>query len=232
MSEGSRVQMGMTRLSRGSQLSVLARLSSTTMTTLAQLVPLIYHERQEEGSMLCAQHALNNLLRTPPIIPISLSQSPTNHRSTQRNIWFVPLSFDIEGTAWITALGQFSTTDLSAIARGLDELEQSVDEDRRGRSSQNMDDTGTYLATRLDPLCSNFTRFLFTTGLTKISRSLQPLVGAVSKYPASAADGSSIWRLRNQTRKLAKPRDERVYQPSPVCFTSRSSQRLTNEYFA
>ena len=61
VSECSRVQcqMGMTRLTR-----LWTRLSSTTMNTLAQLVPSIYHERQEEGSMLCAQHALNSLLRT------------------------------------------------------------------------------------------------------------------------------------------------------------------------
>lgn len=70
--------MGVTRLSRRSLLSVLTRLSSTTMTTLAQLVPLIYHERQEEGSMLCAQHALNNLLRTLPIIPHLSVSSPSN----------------------------------------------------------------------------------------------------------------------------------------------------------
>lgn len=60
--------IGMTRLTRP-----WTRLSSTTMNSLAQLVPLIYHERQEEGSMLCAQHALNSLLRTPLPTPISVS---------------------------------------------------------------------------------------------------------------------------------------------------------------
>ncbi|KAF9784337.1 Josephin-domain-containing protein [Thelephora terrestris] len=74
------------------------------MSTLSQLVPLIYHERQEKGSMLCAQHALNNLL--------------------QEHCFSVP--------------------DLSTIARGLDELEESYNEGRRGRRSSNMDDTGFF----------------------------------------------------------------------------------------
>jgi ataxin-3 len=47
------------------------------------------------------------------------------------------------------ALEQFSAPDLSAIARGLDELEQSYDEGHRGRST-NMDDTGVYPTTQLD----------------------------------------------------------------------------------
>ncbi|EPQ57220.1 Josephin-domain-containing protein [Gloeophyllum trabeum ATCC 11539] len=34
------------------------------MAGLEPLISLIYHERQQPGSMLCAQHALNNLLRT------------------------------------------------------------------------------------------------------------------------------------------------------------------------
>jgi hypothetical protein len=33
------------------------------MAGLEQLVQIIYHERQQEGSNLCAQHALNSLLR-------------------------------------------------------------------------------------------------------------------------------------------------------------------------
>ena len=61
---------------------------------------------------------------------------------------FVPLSFDIERTTCIIAPQQFSAPDLSAIARGLDELEQSYDEDHRGRSSSNMDDTGVYPVAR------------------------------------------------------------------------------------
>ena len=35
-----------------------------TMAGLERLIPYIYHEKQQEGSMLCAQHALNSLLRT------------------------------------------------------------------------------------------------------------------------------------------------------------------------
>ena len=33
------------------------------MDTIQDLIPLIYHERQQPGEMLCAQHALNTLLR-------------------------------------------------------------------------------------------------------------------------------------------------------------------------
>ena len=33
------------------------------MAGLEDLVPHLYHEKQQAGSMLCAQHALNNLLR-------------------------------------------------------------------------------------------------------------------------------------------------------------------------
>lgn len=32
--------------------------------TMDDLIDMIYHEKQQEGSMLCAQHALNSLLRT------------------------------------------------------------------------------------------------------------------------------------------------------------------------
>ena len=35
----------------------------TTMASLEDLAPHLYHEKQQAGSMLCAQHALNNLLR-------------------------------------------------------------------------------------------------------------------------------------------------------------------------
>lgn len=33
------------------------------MATVQNIIPLIYHEKQEPGEMLCAQHALNSLLR-------------------------------------------------------------------------------------------------------------------------------------------------------------------------
>ncbi|OJT05777.1 Ataxin-3 [Trametes pubescens] len=33
------------------------------MSSIDSLIPLIYHEKQQEGSMLCAQHALNSLLQ-------------------------------------------------------------------------------------------------------------------------------------------------------------------------
>ena len=38
------------------------------MAGLERLVPYIYHEKQQEGSMLCAQHALNSLLRTSQFV--------------------------------------------------------------------------------------------------------------------------------------------------------------------
>jgi hypothetical protein len=55
---------------------VLFSPSSTfqSMAGLECLVPYIYHEKQQEGSMLCAQHALNSLLR--------MSQSLFIHRFT------------------------------------------------------------------------------------------------------------------------------------------------------
>jgi hypothetical protein len=79
------VPMRMTRLNRGSPIGAWTRLPSTTMNTLAQLVPLIYHERQEEGSMLCAQHALNSLLRTPadlPVFSLDIQLTIDLHRGT------------------------------------------------------------------------------------------------------------------------------------------------------
>ncbi|RDX42062.1 Josephin-domain-containing protein [Lentinus brumalis] len=33
------------------------------MATVQNIIPLIYHEKQEPGEMLCAQHALNSLLQ-------------------------------------------------------------------------------------------------------------------------------------------------------------------------
>lgn len=42
--------------------------------TMDRLTTLIYHEKQQPGSMLCAQHALNSLLRLSPfsyLIPLT-----------------------------------------------------------------------------------------------------------------------------------------------------------------
>ncbi|EKM80981.1 hypothetical protein AGABI1DRAFT_119519 [Agaricus bisporus var. burnettii JB137-S8] len=44
------------------------------MSGLEPLVPLIYHEKQQPGSMLCAQHALNSLLQGPYFTPTDLSE--------------------------------------------------------------------------------------------------------------------------------------------------------------
>ena len=92
------------------------------------------------------------------------------------------------------ALEQFSPQDLSAIARGLDDLERSYDEGHRGRST-NMDDTGVYPATLRDLWGSHINRFLLATGLTESSGGLESLVGTASKRTPSAADGTSIRRL-------------------------------------
>ncbi|KZV62605.1 Josephin-domain-containing protein [Peniophora sp. CONT] len=71
--------------------------------TIESLIPLIHHEKQERGSMLCAQHALNALLQEPI----------------------------------------FSVTDLAQIAKSLDDLEDTYNEDR-GLDSVNMDDSGFF----------------------------------------------------------------------------------------
>ncbi|GJE92281.1 Josephin-domain-containing protein [Phanerochaete sordida] len=44
------------------------------MATIDDLIPHIYHERQQEGSMLCAQHALNSLLQGPYFSAPDLSE--------------------------------------------------------------------------------------------------------------------------------------------------------------
>ncbi|KAH9895091.1 Josephin-domain-containing protein [Cubamyces lactineus] len=44
------------------------------MSAIDHIIPLIYHERQQEGSMLCAQHALNSLLQGPYFSPAELSE--------------------------------------------------------------------------------------------------------------------------------------------------------------
>ncbi|EAU91211.1 machado-Joseph disease 1 [Coprinopsis cinerea okayama7 len=73
------------------------------MAGLEALASAIYHEKQQPGSMLCAQHALNSLLQG----------------------------------------NYFTAPDLSDIARNLDALEESYDDDR-GQTSTNMDDTGFF----------------------------------------------------------------------------------------
>ncbi|KAF5322556.1 hypothetical protein D9619_001773 [Psilocybe cf. subviscida] len=85
-------------------------ISISTMAGLEPLIPHIYHERQQEGSMLCAQHALNSLLQGP----------------------------------------YFTAPDLGVIARNLDELEESYDDDNTGATSTNMDDTGFFSVQVLD----------------------------------------------------------------------------------
>lgn len=43
------------------------------MAGLENLISSIYHERQQPGSMLCAQHALNNLLRMSVSLRVSMN---------------------------------------------------------------------------------------------------------------------------------------------------------------
>ncbi len=40
---------------------------SVTMMSVEDMIPHLYHEKQEDGSLLCAQHALNSLLRAAVI---------------------------------------------------------------------------------------------------------------------------------------------------------------------
>ncbi|KAJ7188241.1 Josephin-domain-containing protein [Mycena filopes] len=77
---------------------------------MSGLESLIYHESQEEGSMLCAQHALNSLLQG----------------------------------------SYFTAPDLSEIARNLDILEESYDDNNSGARSGNMDDSGFFSVQVLD----------------------------------------------------------------------------------
>ncbi|CAA7261606.1 unnamed protein product [Cyclocybe aegerita] len=80
------------------------------MAGFEPLIPHIYHEKQQAGSMLCAQHALNSLLQG----------------------------------------NYFTAPDLSDIARNLDDLEESYDDDNNGNTSTNMDDTGFFSVQVLD----------------------------------------------------------------------------------
>ena len=78
------------------------------------------------------------------------------------------------------------------------------------------------------------TRFLLDTGPTESPGSLESLVGPLLGCSPSAADGTSTWRLHQQTRKLAERRDERVYESSPVrfaTFATRSRRSSTNRIF-
>lgn len=85
-------------------------------------------------------------------------------------------------------------------------------------------------APRLDTILEVYiTRFLLVTGLTESPGSLESLVGSPHKGSPSAADGTSTWRLHQQTRKLAELRHERIHESSPVRFATRSRRSLTNE---
>ena len=78
---------------------------------------------------------------------------------------------------------------------------------------------------------THVTRFLFIAGLTESPGSLESLVGTFLGCSLSAADGTSIWRLHQQTRKLAERRDERIYESSPVRFKIRFRKNLIERNF-
>ncbi|KAI0812672.1 Josephin-domain-containing protein [Irpex lacteus] len=84
------------------------------MATMDMLIKEIYFERQQEGSMLCAQHALNSLLQAEYV------------------------GGDVAG------IWTFTAPDLAAIAKRLDELESGYDDANLGDTSTNMDDTGFF----------------------------------------------------------------------------------------
>jgi len=48
------------------------------MVGLESLASLIYHEKQQDGSMLCAQHALNSLLRTSFVLETQSVMTPSS----------------------------------------------------------------------------------------------------------------------------------------------------------
>ena len=113
------------------------------MAGLENLVPIIYHEKQQSGSMLCAQHALNSLLRA-----YARSFDHTHCLiygmcgPLQKATTCVP---EYPPWQWLLRLircSQFTTPDLSAIAASLDALEVSYNTSAAGTSSTNMDDTG------------------------------------------------------------------------------------------
>ena len=52
-----------------SSLAATSYHTLSTMTTIRDLVPSIYFEKQEPGTALCAQHALNSLLRQSISLP-------------------------------------------------------------------------------------------------------------------------------------------------------------------
>ncbi|KAG8213948.1 Josephin-domain-containing protein [Butyriboletus roseoflavus] len=94
------------------------------MAGLEGLQSLLYHETQQSGSMLCAQHALNSLLRRW-IVALSVDQTCS------------PSSYSAEGN-------YFTAPDLSELANHIDHLERSYNEDIIGQASANMDDTGFF----------------------------------------------------------------------------------------
>lgn len=118
------------------------------MAGLEGLASIIYHEKQQSGSMLCAQHALNSLLRS--------LVHPDNHAIGLIDIFFLKfaegpyvcmvfrISVFLSNCAPVAF--KYTAPDLSEIARNLDVLEAQYNTDSEQGESKNMDDTGTYTA--------------------------------------------------------------------------------------
>lgn len=114
------------------------------MSELEELVSLIYHEKQESGSMLCAQHALNSLLRAfaPTGCLESLDGLIDVHAIYRRSLC-VFSSRDLYRVYSLRQLFlKFTAPDLSVIARNMDLLEEQYNTTSEHNGSKNMDDTG------------------------------------------------------------------------------------------
>ncbi|KAL1736026.1 Josephin-domain-containing protein [Schizophyllum commune] len=68
------------------------------MATLDDLVPLIYHEKQQPGSMLCAQHALNALLRECCTMGRALHFTAPDLSEHARQLDDLEMSYDDDNT--------------------------------------------------------------------------------------------------------------------------------------
>jgi hypothetical protein len=128
------------------------RILKDTMVGLDALTQAIYHEKQQPGVMLCAQHALNAILRMCTFIHRS-SVAYDVIFTVRGKLCEINVTFNIYLHADFESL-QFTAPDLSVIARQLDE-EELVHNPERGQTSENMDDTGFFssqVVTRaLDP---------------------------------------------------------------------------------
>jgi hypothetical protein len=66
--------------------------NTLNMAGLEGLTSLIYHEKQQPGSMLCAQHALNSLLRQFTRFPLIITHSNVDQQKGTMSVY--PCKFD------------------------------------------------------------------------------------------------------------------------------------------